>query len=162
MEYILLHPPLVHFAIVLPFLALVFQLAYSVTNNYTYSQWSARTLIVTAIVITTAWYTGGVEGSDVYPLLSEAGQETLKSHKNLGLYIMVTTIIICLVKLVACKSRNVLLETLVFISLLGLTSALAYQGLLGGDVVYKHGANVEDHSDGLDCLADPSDFIEDE
>ncbi|HIC43621.1 MAG TPA: hypothetical protein EYO73_04805 [Sulfurimonas sp.] len=75
---------------------------------------------------------------------------------------MVTTIIICLVKLVACKSRNVLLETLIFVSLLGLTSALAYQGLLGGDVVYKHGANVEDHSDGLDCLADPSDFIEDE
>ncbi|PHR57514.1 MAG: hypothetical protein COA44_05585 [Arcobacter sp.] len=160
MESVLLHPPLVHFAIVLPFIALVFQLAFSVTNTYTYSQWSARTLMLSALIMIAAWYTGGLEGTDAYPLLAEAGQETLKSHKSLGLYIMVATIIIALVKFVACKSRNVILETLVFISLLGLSSTLAYQGLLGGEIVYKHGANVVDHSDGLDCLEDPSDFID--
>jgi len=162
METTLFHPPLVHFAIVLPFIALVFQLAFSVTNNYAYSQWSARTLMASAIVMIVAWYTGGAEGADVYPLLSEAGQGVLKSHKNLGLYIMVATIIIALVKFVACKSRNVVLETIIFISLLGLSSALAYQGLQGGKVVYTHGANVVNHSDGLDCLEDPEDFIDEE
>ena len=162
MESTLLHPPLVHFAIVLPFLALVFQLAFSVTSTYAYSQWSARTLMVSAIVMTAAWYTGGQEGAEAYALLSEAGQESLKSHKNLGLYIMVATIVIAIVKFVACKSRNALLETLIFVSLLGLSSTLAYQGLLGGEVVYKHGANVHNHSDGLDCLEDPSDFIDEE
>ena len=162
MESILLHPPLVHFAIVLPFMALVFQLAFFVTNTYSYSQWSARILVVAAFVMTAAWYTGGAEGTDIYPLLTEAGQNTLKSHKSFGLYLMVATIIISLVKFVARKSRNVVLETLIFASLLGLSSVLAYQGLLGGEVVYKHGANVENHSDGLDCLDDPSDFIDDE
>jgi len=157
METTLLHPPLVHFAIVLPFIALVFQLAFSVTNNYAYSQWSARALMVSALVMIAAWYTGGLEGSEAYILLSEAGQETLKSHKNLGLYIMVATIIIALIKFLACKSRNVILETLVFVSLLALSSTLAYQGLLGGEVVYKHGANITDHSDGMDCLADEED-----
>ena len=160
MESTLLHPPLVHFAIALPVLALVFQLAFSITNNYIYSQWSARTLIVASIVMIGAWYTGGAEGADVYPLLSEAGQSTLKFHKDLGLYIMVSTIILALIKFVACKSRNVALETIIFVSLLALSSAIAYQGLLGGEVVYKHGANVVDHSDGLDCLEDPSDFID--
>jgi len=160
METTLLHPPLVHFAIVLPFIALVFQLAFSVTNTYAYSQWSARTLVIAALVMVAAWYTGGLEGTEAYALLSEAGQESLKSHKNLGLYIMIATIIIALVKFVACKSRNVVLETIIFVSLLGLSSTLAYQGLLGGDVVYKHGANVQNHSDGIDCLADPSDFID--
>lgn len=160
MESILLHPPLVHFAIVLPFIALVFQLVFSVTNTYSYSQWSARILVVAAFVMIATWYTGGAEGADVYPFLTEVGQNTLKSHKNLGLYIMVATIIISLVKFVACKSRNVVLETLIFLALLGLSSVLAYQGLLGGEVVYQHGANVENHSDGLDCLDDPSDFID--
>jgi len=162
METTLLHPPLVHFAIVLPFVALVFQLAFSVSNTYAHSQWSARILLLAALVMVGAWYTGGKEGADVYPLLSDLGQETLKSHKALGLYIMIGTIVIAIIKYVACKSRNVILETIVFISLLTLTSALAYQGLLGGDVVYKHGANVQDHSDGLDCLQDPSDFIDEE
>jgi len=162
MESTLLHPPLVHFAIVLPIVALVFQLAFSISNNYIYSQWSARTLIVGAIVMVGAWYTGGAEGADVYPLLSEVGQETLKEHRSLGLYLMVATIILALVKFVACKSRNVALETIIFLALLGLSSTIAYQGLLGGEVVYKHGANVTNHSDGLDCLDDPSDFLDEE
>jgi uncharacterized membrane protein len=162
METTLLHPPLVHFAIVLPVVALIFQLAYSVTNNYSYSQWSARILSVAALVMLGAWYTGGLEGQDVYPLLSEDGQEALKSHKSLGLYIMIATVVLAIVKFVACKSRNVILETIVFIGLLTVTSSLAYQGLLGGDVAYKHGGGVQNYSDGMDCLADPSDFIEEE
>ena len=160
MESTLLHPPLVHFAIVLPMVTLIFQLAYSVTNNYIYSQWSARLLILSGLVMIAAWWTGGLEGQDVYPMLSELGQESLKEHKAFGFYIMIATSVLAVLKLVACKTRNVVLETIVFIGLLGTTSALAYQGLLGGDVVYKHGANVQDHSDGLDCLADPADFIE--
>ena len=162
METILLHPPLVHFAIVLPVVALIFQLAFSATNNYIYSQWSSRMLTVAALVMVGAWYTGGLQGQDVYPLLSENGQEILKSHKSLGLYIMIATIMLAIVKFVACKSRNVILETITFVGLLTVTSSLAYQGLLGGDVVYKHGGGVENHSDVLDCLADPSDFIEEE
>ena len=160
MESILFHPPLVHFAIVLPMVTLIFQLAYSLTNNYIYSQWSARLLILSAIVMIVTWYTGGLEGEDVYPLLSDAGQESLKEHKTFGLYLMIMTSVLAVIKLFACKTRNVILETIVFIGLLTTTSVLAYQGLLGGEVVYKHGANVKDHTDGLDCLADPEDFIE--
>jgi len=162
MESILLHPPLVHFAIVLPMVALILQLAYSVTNNYQYSQWSARFLIVSALVMIATWYTGGTEGKEIYPLLTEGAQEVLIEHKNLGLTLMISTIVLAVVKFIACKSRNVFLETLVFIGLLGVSSVLAYQGLLGGELVYKHGANVEKHSDGLDCLDDPSLYIEDE
>jgi hypothetical protein len=31
---------------------------------------------------------------------------------------------------------------------------------MGGELTYTYGANVAQHSDGMDCLADPSDFIE--
>ncbi len=154
METLLLHPPLVHFAIVLPLVALFFQIAYSVSNNYLYSQWSSRILVVAALFMVGAWYTGGLQGQDVYPLLSEEGQSILKQHKDIGFYLMIATIILAILKLIACKARNVVLETIVLIGLLAASSALAYQGLIGGDVVYKHGGGVENHSDGLDCLAE--------
>ena len=162
MESTLLHPPLVHFAIVLPMVALILQLAFSITNNYQYSQWSARTLIVSALLMIATWYTGGAEGSEIYPLLTQSAQEVLIEHKNLGLILMISTIVFAIVKFIACKSRNVYLETLVFIGLLGISSLLAYQGLLGGELVYKHGASVEKHSDGLDCLDDPTMYLDDE
>ncbi len=154
METLLLHPPLVHFAIVLPLVALFFQISYSVSNNYLYSQWASRILIIAAVFMTAAWYTGGVQGQDVYPLLSEDGQAVLKQHKDIGLYLMVATIVLAIVKFVACKARNVVLETIVLVGLLTASSLLAYQGLIGGDVVYKHGGGVENYSDGMDCLAD--------
>ncbi len=154
METLLLHPPLVHFAIVLPLVALFFQITYSVSNNYIYSQWASRILVIAAVFMTAAWYTGGAQGQDVYPLLSDDGQAVLKQHKDIGLYLMVVTIILAIVKFIACKARNVVLETIVLIGLLAASSALAYQGFIGGDVVYKYGGGVENYSDGMDCLAD--------
>ena len=162
MEGLLLHPPLVHFAIVLPMVALIFQLAYSVSNNYAYSQWSSYILMIAAVFMSAAWFTGGMQGEDVYPLLSEEGQSLLKQHKNLGFYIMLMTIVLAMAKFIACKSRTVFLETIVLIGLLGISSVVAYQGFIGGDVVYKHGGGVENYSDGMDCLDDPSMYIEED
>ncbi len=162
METLLLHPPVVHFAIVLPIVALFFQIAYSVTNKDAYSQWSSYILIVSALFMIAAWYTGGLQGEDVYPLLSDEGQGLLRRHKDLGLYIMLVTVVLAVLKFMAFRSRKVVLETVVLIGLLATSSSLAYQGLLGGDVVYKHGGGVENYSDGMECLDDPSMFIEDE
>lgn len=162
MESLLLHPPLVHFAIVLPMVALIFQIAYSVTNTYLYSKLSSRVLIIAALFMIAAWYTGGLQGQDVYPLLNDEGKKVLLQHKQLGMYMMILAIVLALAKFIACKSRNIVLETMVLIGLLGASSLLAYQGLIGGDIVYKHGGGVDKHSDGMDCLDDPSMYIEDE
>jgi uncharacterized membrane protein len=162
METLLLHPPLVHFAIVLPLVALFFQISYSVSNNYIYSQWASRILVIAAVFMVAAWYTGGLQGQDVYPLLSDDGQAVLKQHKDIGLYLMVVTTILAIVKFIACKARNVVLETIVLIGLLAASSALAYQGFIGGDVVYKHGGGVENYSDGMDCLEEQSETDEEE
>ena len=162
MEELFLHPPLVHFAIVLPMVALIFQLSYSISNNYSYSQWATRILMIAALFMIAAWYTGGIQGEDVYPLLSDEGQTVLKQHKNLGFIVMITTVVLAIAKFFACKARNVVLETIVLIGLLGTSSLIAYQGFLGGDVVYKHGGGIEKYSDGMECLEDPSMFLEDE
>jgi len=158
----LLHPPLVHFAIVLPMVALIFQLSYSVSNNYIYSQWASRILSIAALFMIAAWYTGGLQGKDVYPLLSDEGQTLLKAHKQLGLYAMIITVVLAFVKFIACKARHVTLETIVLIGLLATSSLLAYQGFIGGDIVYKHGGGVEKYSDGMECLDDPAMFLDEE
>lgn len=152
MQELLLHPPLVHFAIVLPIIALFFQIAYSVSNNHTYSKCSATALVITAVVMVGAWYTGGLQGEDVYPMLSDAGQETLKTHKTLGLYLMIGSIALALVKMLAYKAKSIFFETIILIGLLVVSSSLMYQGFLGGDIVYKYGGGVEKYSDGMDCL----------
>ena len=162
MEGILLHPPLVHFAIVLPVIAMFFQIAYSVSNNATYSKCSAAALVITALVMVATWYTGGLEGEDIYPLLSDEGQATLKLHKTFGLFLMIGVIALALVKVFAYRARSVVLETIVLMGLLVTSSALIYQGLLGGDIVYKYGAGVENHSDGIDCLQEQAVSEEDE
>lgn len=162
MQELLLHPPLVHFAIVLPVIALFFQIAYSVTSNQTYSKCSVSALAVAAVVMVAAWYTGGLQGQDVYPMLSDAGQESLKAHKNLGLYLMAGAIVLSLIKFYAYRIKSVALETLILIGLLVMTSGLMYQGLIGGDVVYKYGGGVENYSDGMDCLEEQDTSDEDD
>ena len=159
---LLLHPPLVHFAIVLPVIALFFQIAYSVSNNHTYSKCSASALVISAVIMVGAWYTGGLQGEDVYPMLSDAGQASLKSHKTLGLYLMIGAIVLSLIKLYAYRIKSVLLETIILTGLLVMTSGLMYQGLIGGDVVYKYGGGVEKYSDGMDCLEEHEESDEDD
>ncbi len=145
MEELLLHPPLVHFAIVLPMLALLFQIIYSLSNNYIYSQWSAAILVMGAVAMAAAWFTGGTEAQDAYALLSQKGQEVLNAHKMLGFYLMLLSLFLAAIKLYAGRVRNVLLETIVLIGLFALSTGLSYQGLMGGEVVYKYGTSVEKH-----------------
>ncbi len=109
-----------------------------------------------------AWYTGGLEGKEIYPFLSEEGQGILVQHKNIGFYLMIATAVLAVAKFFACRVRNVPLESLVLVGLFAVSSSLAYQGLLGGDIVYKYGGSVDKYADGMECLDDPSMFIEEE
>ena len=44
-----------------------------------------------------------------------------------------------------------------------IAGATLFQGKMGGELTYTHGANVEQHSDGMDCLEEAAeDEVEDE
>ncbi len=158
----MLHPAAAHFAIVLPLVALVLGLSYMITRSEGMSKISARFLVLAALGVIAAWYTGSQVGPDVYPLLSTEGQEELVEHKTLGLYLAIAMGVIAVVNFAGCQMKKFWLEALAVVLLLGASAMILQQGKDGGELTYEYGAGVEKHADGLDCLANPDDYIEEE
>ena len=158
----MLHPATAHFAIVLPILASVFGLIYLFTRTEGMSKISSRVMLFAALGVIAAWYTGSQAGPDAYPLLSDAGQHELLEHKTLGLYLAIAFGVIAVIKLVGCRLNKFVVEAVAIVLLLVATVAVLNQGREGGELTYQYGAGVENHADGLDCLENPDDYIEEE
>lgn len=158
----MLHPATAHFAIVLPVVASVFGVIYLITRSEGMSKISTRTFVIAALGVIAVWYTGSQAGPDAYPLLSSEGQHELLEHKTLGMYLAVTFAVIALIKFTGCKVNKFGIEAVAVILLLGATATTFLQGKEGGELTYEYGAGVEKHADGLDCLANPGDYVEDE
>ena len=158
----MLHPATAHFAIVLPIVASIFGLIYLYTRSEGMSKISSRVLLFAALGVIAAWYTGSQAGPDAYPLLSDEGQKELLEHKALGLYLAIAMGVIALIKMLGCKLNKFAIEAVAVVLLLGATVAVLNQGKEGGELTYEYGAGVENHADGLDCLENPDDYIEEE
>lgn len=157
----MLHPLAAHFAVVLPIISLVLGLAYLYKPSELMSKISTRFMVFAAIFIIVAYFTGKSDGADVYILLSGDGQELLKEHKNLALYLAISMVIVALIKMYGCFRDSFKAEIVAVILLLLVSGGVMYQGKMGGELTYTYGANVKDHSDGMDCLDDPEEFLED-
>ncbi len=158
----MLHPATAHFAIALPVVALVFGVIYLFTRSEGMSKISTRAFVLAALGVVAAWYTGSQAGPDAYPLLSSEGQHELLKHKTLGIYLAVSFAVIALIKFAGCKMNKFGIEALAVLLLIGATATIFVQGKDGGELTYVYGAGVEKHADGLDCLANPGDYVEDE
>lgn len=158
----MLHPAAAHFAIVLPVVASVFGLIYLFTRSEGMSKISSRVLVFAALGVIAAWYTGSQAGPDVYPMLSDEGQHELLEHKTLGLYLAIAFGVIAVLKFVGSQMKKFGIEALAIVLLLGATVMTFAQGKEGGELTYEHGAGVEKHADGLDCLENPDDYIEED
>lgn len=156
----MLHPAAAHFAIVLPVVASVFGLIYLTTRSEGMAKISTRTLIFAALGVIAAWYTGSQAGPDAYPLLSDEGQKELIEHKTLGLYLAISFGVIAVIRFIGCKMNKFVIEALATVLLLGATVVVFAQGKDGGELTYEYGAGVEQHADGLDCLQNPEDYVE--
>jgi uncharacterized membrane protein len=135
----LLHPPLAHFAIALPVVTAVFGLLYLATRKEGLSKITARMLVVTALVMIAAWYTGSKAGPEIYDYLSSAGKHELIEHKNLGLYLAIAFAAIAILQFLGCQLKKFMLEALAIVLLIGATAMVFVQGKHGGEIVYNHG-----------------------
>ena len=158
----MLHPAMAHFAVVLPIISLVLGVAYLIKPSELMSKISTRFMVFATLFMVAAFFTGKNDGSEVYPLLSDEGALVLLSHKDFGLYLVLAMAAATIVKFFGCFKKVVKAEIFAVILVAIVAGGVLYQGKTGGELVYGHGAHVEKHSDGMDCLADPEDFIEDE
>lgn len=135
----MLHPATVHFAMVLPVVASVVGLVYLINKSESMKKLSSITILVSAIAMVVAWYTGSQAGPEIYDYLSEAGQHELVEHKQLGLYLAVAFSIIFVIKFIGCKTDKFILEVVSIALLLGATATTFLQGKDGGEIVYNYG-----------------------
>jgi len=156
----MLHPAAAHFAVVLPVISLVLGLAYLAKPSEIMSKISTRFMLFATIFLAIAFFTGKSDGGEVYMFISGDGQTLLKEHKAFGLYLLVGMALITIIKLIGCKKQIFKAEVIaVFLTLL-LVGGVLYQGKMGGELTYTYGAHVQDHSDGMDCLDDPEEFLD--
>lgn len=156
----MLHPAVAHFAVALPIISLILGIAYLVKPSEIMSKISTRFMVFAALFMIAAFFTGKEDGGEAYILLSEAGQELLKEHKEFGLFLTIAMGIAALAKLFACFTKRIKVEIFAILFVAIIAGGVLFQGKMGGELTYTHGANVEKYSDGMDCLADPSEFLE--
>ena len=135
----LLHPNLAHFAIALPVVTSVFGLLYLATRKDGLSMITARMLVVTALVMIAAWYTGSKAGPEISDYLSSAGKHELMEHKKLGLYLAIAFSMIAVLSFIACQFKKFAIQAIAILLLFGATAMVFVQSDHGGKIVYKYG-----------------------
>ena len=143
----IIHPAIVHFAIAIPVVILLLEIYNLAAKRRSISAFSLFLLIVVAVAMFGAYLTGGVDGKAAWDMLSTDGQAELKAHKLLGMYLVYGSLALVVFKLLFMAIRKTFGRILFILILLGFIAATLFQGKEGGELVYKHGANIEKVAD---------------
>lgn len=135
----MLHPATVHFAIALPLVASVLGAIYFAKRSDGMAKLSSFAIVVTAIAIGVAWYTGNQAGPKIFEFLSTEGKHELLEHKQLGLYLAIAMAIIAVVKVIGCQMKKFALEALAIVATFAIAGGVLIQGKHGGEIVYDNG-----------------------
>lgn len=135
----MLHPATAHFAIALPLVASVIGAIYFAKRNDGMAKLSSFAIVVTALAIGVAWYTGNQAGPKIYDFLSAAGKHELLEHKQLGLYLAIAMAIIAVIKVVGCQMKKFALEAVAIVATFIIAGTVLLQGKHGGEIVYDNG-----------------------
>ncbi len=135
----MLHPATAHFAIALPLVASVLGAIYFAKRNEGMAKLSSFAIVVTAIAIGVAWYTGNQAGPKIFEFLSSEGKRELLEHKQLGLYLAVAMAIIAVIKVIGCQMKKFALEALAIVATFVIAGSVLLQGKHGGEIVYEDG-----------------------
>jgi len=69
-------------------------------------------------------------------------------------------LVITAIKLFGCYKKVFKAEMISIVLLSVVAGTTLYQGKMGGDITYKYGANVEQYAEGMECIDDPEEFLE--
>ncbi len=138
---VLLHPAIDHFLIALPVVILLLEITNLMMKKKAVGGVSFFLLILTVLLSIGAYLSGLVDGKEAYPLLTESAKVALSEHKLLGIYLMLGSVVVLVLKLFA-MTGNGILKALYIFTLMAFVVMMLNQGKEGGELVYKHGINV--------------------
>ena len=158
----MLHPAIAHFAISLPIISLVLGLLYLYKPSELMSKISSRFLVFAAIFMVAAYFTGKNDASEVFDFLSSDAKGLLVKHANLGMYLAIIMAVTAIIKAIGCHKKIFKLELLSVVLLLVLSGATLFQGKMGGELTFEHGANVSGYAECQKDLKEVKEMCEDE
>ncbi len=85
---LLLHPAIIHFVIAVPIVILLLEIINLFFKRRAISVLSLFLIFLVVASMIGAYFTGVADGKEAYPLLASEGQEELKEHKLLGIYLV--------------------------------------------------------------------------
>ena len=156
---LLAHPPLTHFAIVLPILIILIELINSFIKSRTLSGISFTMIIGLVVVLLGTFLTGKSDASEVFSALSTEAQEAVKAHKLLGIYIVYASVGLLVFKILNFTKLKVFKVLFILVMIL-FTATVLEQGEEGGKLVYEHGVNVAAMADLKDSIDEYKDEID--
>ena len=140
---VMLHPLVVHFAITLPFVAILLELINLILERRVIGVLSFFLLLLASLAFVAAYFTGIVDGKEAYDLLSDEAKVLLKEHKTLGIYLLIGSLGALLFKLLSVLIRHKTFKAIYMLLLFAIAFGLYEQGKHGGELVYTYGANVK-------------------
>jgi len=145
----LMHPPIVHFAIAIPVLIVVFELINIFLNNKTIKVISTILMVVMIGVFFAAYLTGITDGKAAIDN-GFGAMDDLKEHKLFGIYLVYISVFVLLMKLLSLTINRTGFKVFYVLILFGFLALVFHQGEEGGELVYKHAANVKAQNDEFD------------
>ncbi|WP_456382314.1 DUF2231 domain-containing protein [Hydrogenimonas sp.] len=139
---LLVHPIFVHFAIAIPVIVFLLEVANIKARNRAVSVTSLFLMTLALLVYAGAFFSGKADGSHAYDALSAAAQEELGFHKLLGTYLVYAMGILFVLKLLAMLVKKPWARDFFIAMLLVFIGVTFKQAKDGGELVYEYGVNV--------------------
>lgn len=135
-----LHPAVVHFPIALTFAALLFELLACLPRLRSLEKAAVLLVALAAVGGVVAFVTGRWAHDEA--VVPAAARQLLEQHEDLGLWVMLGLGLLAGVRVGLVDPRYPALRWGYVVVLAALASMVAYQGWLGGRLVYEHGVGV--------------------
>jgi len=139
---VMVHPVFVHFAIAIPVIVFLLEIANIKARNRAVSVTSLFLMTLGVLVYAGAFFSGKADGSHAWSMLSPEAQEELKFHKLLGTYLVYAMGALFLLKILAMLVKRPWARDMFIAFLLVFIGVMYKQGKDGGELVYEYGVNV--------------------
>mgnify|MGYP006921590396 FL=1 len=146
----MLHPAAAHFAIALPIISLILGIIYLIRPSEVMSKVSSRFLIMAAVFMVIAYFTGKNDAKVALETLDALdyakAPALLGEHAKMGMYLAISLSVVALINMFGCYKKIFKLELLAVALVAAISATTFYQGKMGGELTYQHGLNVANHA----------------
>jgi len=139
----MIHPLFVHLSIALPIVIILLEVINLATKRRTIGVLSFFFMLLLSIVLLLTYYTGVTDAQLAKDMLTPNAKEALAGHKQLGIYLVYSSLLVLTFKLIAVLVKKTVMRVLFFLVIIVFTAAILNEGKKGGELVYTHGINVK-------------------